>query len=206
MAEHKIAILNRIAVADAGIELVCNNPTDTIRFEFDDEWSGITAKTARFSWEGNKIDVPFSENVVEVPEIFRTNHVFVGVYTDNITSTPAKVKCRYSIKCLGGKNPPPSEDVYNRIIKLINDLQANGVTDEQIAEAVEKYLTDNPIDVGDVLPTVTEEDNGKLLAVQAGKWEAQAPANAVESDNTRPITSAAVYATVGNINALLETI
>lgn len=56
------------------------------------------------------------------------------------------------------------------------------------------------------LPAVTEEDNGKLLMVNAGKWEAQAPADVVEPDNTRPITSAAVYATVGNINALLETI
>lgn len=32
------------------------------------------------------------------------------------------------------------------------------------------------------------------------------PANAPEQDNTRPITAAAVYTTVGNINALLATI
>lgn len=31
-------------------------------------------------------------------------------------------------------------------------------------------------------------------------------ANAVESDNTHPITAAAVYLEVGNINALLQTI
>ena len=33
-----------------------------------------------------------------------------------------------------------------------------------------------------------------------------APANSVEEDNTRPITSAAVYTEIGNINALLATI
>jgi hypothetical protein len=33
-----------------------------------------------------------------------------------------------------------------------------------------------------------------------------APANAVEADNTLPITSAAVYTEIGNINALLATI
>ena len=33
-----------------------------------------------------------------------------------------------------------------------------------------------------------------------------APANAVEQDNTLPITSAAVYTEVGNIDALLATI
>lgn len=32
------------------------------------------------------------------------------------------------------------------------------------------------------------------------------PANAVEEDNTKPITSAAVYTEIGNINALLATI
>lgn len=32
------------------------------------------------------------------------------------------------------------------------------------------------------------------------------PANEPEQDNTRPITAAAVYTTVGNINALLATI
>ena len=67
LAEHKIVILNRIAIADAGIELVCNNPTDTIRFEFDEEWDAINVKTARFSWNNKYIDVPFNGNVVEVP-------------------------------------------------------------------------------------------------------------------------------------------
>ena len=33
-----------------------------------------------------------------------------------------------------------------------------------------------------------------------------APASSVEKDNTRPITSAAVYTEIGNINALLATI
>lgn len=33
-----------------------------------------------------------------------------------------------------------------------------------------------------------------------------APANTAEQDNTRPITSAAVYTEIGNINALLATI
>lgn len=32
------------------------------------------------------------------------------------------------------------------------------------------------------------------------------PATSVEEDNTRPITSAAVYTEIGNINALLATI
>ena len=144
MAQHRIVIRNRIAIADAGIELVCNNPTDTIIFDFDSEWIAHTAKTARFSWDGNKIDIPFTGNVVQVPEIYRTNHVYIGVFADNITSTPAKVNCRYSIKCLGGKNPPPGEDVYNQIIQLINGAKAlsplggttNEITPMQVLDAM----------------------------------------------------------------------
>jgi len=50
---------------------------------------------------------------------------------------------------------------------------------------------------------------GDLLAKKSGKdFDAEwiTPANAVEEDNTRPITSAAVYTEIGNINALLATI
>ncbi len=47
-----------------------------------------------------------------------------------------------------------------------------------------------------------------LLKASNSDYDAEwvAPANAVEADNTRPITSAAVYTEVGNINALLATI
>lgn len=50
---------------------------------------------------------------------------------------------------------------------------------------------------GDVLlkKTVTDFD---------AEWVA--PANHAEEDNTRPITAAAVYTEIGNINALLATI
>lgn len=51
---------------------------------------------------------------------------------------------------------------------------------------------------------------GDLLAKKAGgnNYEAEwiTPANHAEEDNTRPITAAAVYTEIGNINALLATI
>lgn len=56
------------------------------------------------------------------------------------------------------------------------------------------------------LPPVGIYDNGKILAVEDGIWVAKAPASTAEKDNTTPITSAAVFEIVGNINALLETI
>lgn len=59
---------------------------------------------------------------------------------------------------------------------------------------------------GSGLPGVSGADNGKLLIVQGGQWIIESPADVVEPDNTKPITSAAVYATVGNIEELLKTI
>ena len=64
-------------------------------------------------------------------------------------------------------------------------------------------------------PTVIEADfppggsTGDLLAKRTDAdfdvtWIT--PADSPEQDNTRPITAAAVYTTVGNINALLATI
>lgn len=50
---------------------------------------------------------------------------------------------------------------------------------------------------------------GDLLAKRShvdGDVEWITPANSAEEDNTRPITAAAVYTEIGNINALLATI
>lgn len=49
--------------------------------------------------------------------------------------------------------------------------------------------------IGDLLSKVNGDDVGWIT-----------PANSAEQDNTRPITAAAVYLEIGNINALLHTI
>lgn len=51
--------------------------------------------------------------------------------------------------------------------------------------------------VGDILTRVT-------MAADGVAWVT--PASSAEKDNTRPITAAAVYTEIGNINALLATI
>lgn len=52
-------------------------------------------------------------------------------------------------------------------------------------------------------------DPGDILIKRStvnGDAEWVPPANSAEEDNTRPITAAAVYTEIGNINALLATI
>lgn len=73
------------------------------------------------------------------------------------------------------------------------------IPDEQIEAAVGKYLDEHPIEAGVDFETddTLKLENG-ILSVNT--------TNQMEQDNTRPITSAGVYATVGNIEALLKTI
>lgn len=88
---------------------------------------------------------------------------------------------------------------YQALEKRLDEIEANGVSDEQVEKAVTRYLEENPIDTGvafEVDETLTLRDG--ILSVNT--------ADAVEADNTLPITSAAVNETVGNINALLATI
>lgn len=73
------------------------------------------------------------------------------------------------------------------------------IPDEQIESAVSKYLDEHPIEAGvdfKTDPTLKLEDG--VLSVNT--------TNDMEQDNTLPITSAGVYAAVGNIEALLKTI
>ena len=222
MALIEIAIRERQAtLKNAETVMVCNNPADTIRFDFDAEWSEHKAKTARFAWEGKYIDVAFSGNEVEVPEIYHTNYVNVGVYTDGLTSAYAKVRCKFSIKCLGGIHPAPPDDVYNKIIAMLNDIKSDKLSDEQIEAAVSKYLTENPITPGataeeaaqiqqnadaiEDLQKATLAPDGKTLLVENGILRVNT-ADTAEGDNTLPITSAAVATQVGNIEILLKTI
>ena len=62
MATITVTIKDRIATVPSGVSLVCNNPSDVIQFNFDSEWSTITLKTARFSWQRSYVDVPFQSS------------------------------------------------------------------------------------------------------------------------------------------------
>lgn len=94
---------------------------------------------------------------------------------------------------------PAEKQSYERLEQRIDDLEENGVSDEQIEKAVTKYLDENPIDTGVNFTT------DKTLKLEDGVLSVNT-AEAVEEDNTLPITSAAVHTTVGNIEILLGTI
>lgn len=87
---------------------------------------------------------------------------------------------------------------YQSLVGRIDQIEKNGVSDEQIAAAVEAYLEENPAGVN------FETDNNTLV-LKDGILSVNTT-DKTEQDNTLPITSAGVYATVGNIEVLLKTI
>ena len=120
MATVVITVKNRMSSIPNGTSLVCNNPSDVIQFNLDQEWDSYALKTARFSWQHSYIDIPISGNTVNVPDISKTNVVEVGVYADGIASTPVKIPFKYSIKSSGGSVEDPTADVYSQILTLIS--------------------------------------------------------------------------------------
>lgn len=80
---------------------------------------------------------------------------------------------------------------------LKNKPSINGVTLE--GDQTTESLHIDPLPSGG-------QNGDILMRVGSSSAEWMTPASDAEQDNTRPITSAAVYTEIGNINALLATI
>ena len=160
MAIVVITVRNRIATIPEDVELVCNNPSDVIQFDLDSEWDEHVLKTARFSWQRKYEDKPFTGNEVNVPDIDKTTSVEVGVFADGLTSTPVKIPYKYSIKSTGGSADPPSEDVYDEIVQLINDGAVRGPAGYTPVRGTDYWTED---DVAEIQGYVED-------AILEGKW------------------------------------
>lgn len=108
--------------------IVCGNNGYQIKFQFDEEWEGLTHKTARFVYrKGGKvcyIDEPFAGDTVDVPILSGISCVLIGVYTDILrTTTPAKIPCEYSIRCNSGERAEEyTPDIYEKLVALFNTV------------------------------------------------------------------------------------
>lgn len=151
---------------------------------------------------------PRKENgmiVADIPNILLQSGQNLVVYTVNVSENLVETlrDCTFSVR----NRAKPSDYVYTEVEilnyqtleKRISAVEENGVSEEQIASAVEKYLEENPVDVG------VQFETDSTLILENGVLSVNTT-NQMEQDNTQPITSAGVFATVGNIEALLKTI
>lgn len=184
----------------------------TVQFVFSPEWSGLT-KTAVFSngkttvdvleanWDGDTVPVP--HEVLAVPG----RHARVGVYGADESGVVLPTvwvslgKVQPGADPSGDETDDPSLPVWAQLQKQIGDL-----------DDLQTYNKGNLVDAINEARSSGGSGGGGYTIGDGLKLDAATntlsvdTAAAVEKDNTKPVTSAAVYTEVGNINALLATI
>lgn len=128
MPEIVVTVKNKMAVGDGSV-IVCNNSDYVVRFVLDSEWDALALRTMRIVYDSyTHTDIAFSGDTVALPAIIDRTSIGIGLYSGDIhTSTCAMFDCERSVM---GKNShavaPPSSDVYNEIVEMINDGRLKG--------------------------------------------------------------------------------
>ena len=217
-----------IDISVAGQEIYCTEKTPFprtntkmylyVRFTVDGSWEGLK-KLVVFRRSGTQtLTLALGEELMcempaqmlAVPAGSGTITVYVGLIgigEGDYRLTTGEVGLKIDPSCYAeGKTPyPPTPDVYEELLKRVED--AEEIDPEEIRAAIDAYLRENPIDVEIMSETVAgiAKVGDNLKIDSEGRLSVDTADNA-EEDNTRPITSAAVYTTLGNIDALLGTI
>lgn len=184
----------------------------TVKFVFSPDWDGLT-KTVVFSngkttvdvlaanWDGDTVPVP--HEVLAVPG----RHARVGVYGADESGVVLPTvwvslgKVQPGADPSGDASADPSLPVWAQLQKQIGDL-----------DNLKTYNKGNLVDAINEARSSGGSGGGGYTIGDGLKLDAATntlsvdTAEAVEKDNTKPVTSAAVYTEVGNINALLATI
>ncbi len=108
-------------------EIVCGNSDIYVQFFFDPEWDDYPQKTARFVWkrEGQLYyaDVLFDGDTAQIPVLYGTSEVAVGVYAGNIrTTAPARIPCAACITEGDPVHDDPPADVYDQLMAYLAQL------------------------------------------------------------------------------------
>ena len=180
-------------------------------FVFDGAWDGL-ARTAVF-WAGNeKRDVLLQGAVCTVPwEVLKTAgyQLVIGVYGTNAEGTLV-IPTVYAM-CGGiasGADPSgdtetdPTLPIWAQIQALIGDLAdlETEAKNNLVAAINEAAQTGSGSATAEKLGLVRI---GKNLTITKDGVLSVDTADAVEKDNTKPVTSAAVHVEIGNIEVLL---
>lgn len=174
-----VSIKDRYALTEGSPVLVCGNSDYFIKFSFDEEWDAYEAKTARFIYtRAGKVryqDIVFTGDTVQVPVLSMVRAVQVGVFAGNLrTTTPARIPCRFSVRCGTGEPEEPTPSQYDQIMTLL-ELNGEGKLDKnQGAENAGKALVIG--EDGNVIPVEVQSgvDHDELTAaVETALTEAQ---------------------------------
>lgn len=184
----------------------------TVRFVFSPDWDGLT-KTAVFSNGRKTVDVlqaNWADNTAEVPNEILAAPGYIaraGVYGTDETGLVLPTVWVTLGKVMPAADPSGDEStnealpVWQQIQNQIGDLEKlKTYNKDNLVNAINEARqsgggTGGGYTIG---PGLKLDPDTNTLSVDT--------AEKVEQDNTKPVTSAAVYTEVGNINALLATI
>lgn len=124
--------------------IICNNSDYTVVWDLDEEWTPYDTKTMRVNLaDGTYQDVVFTGDTATLPALTASGWVSAGLYAGDLhTSRAARLLALSSVLTPGGSPAAPEEDVYAQIMAKLNELST--VSPEDIAKAVEDYLTEHP--------------------------------------------------------------
>lgn len=164
-----VLVKEKVATAMGAPVIVCGNSDYKVTFHFDDEWTGLEVKTARFVFRrGGKIgyiDVVFSGVTCDVPVLTDLTEVYIGVYAGELrTSTPVSVPCKKSVLCKAGSPEPPPEDVYAQLMKYFADTEYTIKRASEAADACEE-ITPQAVKATDAANTAAERAEGAARGV-----------------------------------------
>lgn len=121
-------------------------------FNFSEEWEGLI-KTAVFTKNGFAFHVLLEEDKCMVPaEVLETKGVFkVSVFGgDLITVTNAEIHVAASGYAEGGSPADPTPDIYQQIIKMIEEIEREEIPEEKLEKAIEDYFKVHPVPGGGI--------------------------------------------------------
>lgn len=114
---------------DKSQNIVCGNGDYIVKFNFSQEWSGHNVKTALFVFNRKTVPVVFEGDSCDAPIVDNAELCAIGVKAGEIyTTTPAYFNCLKSISDIGGEIAPPTKDVYDEIMELLNKALSGGTT------------------------------------------------------------------------------
>lgn len=196
--------------------VVCDNSDYTAVWHLDEEWAQFEHRTMQVNYkDGTYERVLFTGDSCTLPAIPVPGPVHVGLFAGDIhTTRPARLLAVRSATTDSGEERDPMPNGYAQAIQALDgkldknqgaenagkamvvDAEGNVVPKSGTTGGASSWddLTGKPFDT---LGTGLKVEDGTLMVDTADE---------VEQDNTKPITAAAVYTEVGNINALLATI
>ena len=209
-AKARAALISPQELLTAGMAKVV-----TVHFAFSPDWDSLS-KTAVFSDGWRTVDVLEADWVDGCapipPEVLQTagRNVRVGVHGSDSTGVVLPTiwaelgRVRPAADPSGDPSTDPTAPVWRQLQGQIGDLDelTTAAKSTLVAAINEAARSGGGGGSGSGYIVDVSED----FAVDGSGKLSLRKADAVEQDNTRPITSAAVYTEVGNINALLATI